>query len=64
MRSGSGKDGSGKGWEKSSQIRLVRNLFVKEPSQYLTCFEKARLPAFLISGLLAFEIVQLGILKF
>lgn len=64
MRSGNEKGGNGKGWQKCSQIWLVGNLFVKEPSQYLTCFEKAILPAFLISGLLAFEIAQMGILKF
>lgn len=64
VRSGNEEDGNGKEWEKSSQIWLGGNLFVKETSQYLTCFEKARLPAFLISGLLAFEIAQLGILKF
>lgn len=64
MRSGNEKGGNGDGWQKSSRILLVGNPFVKELDQYLTCFEKARLPAFLISGLLAFEIAQLGILKF
>lgn len=64
MRSGNEEDGNGKEREKSSQIWRGGNLFVKETSHYLTCFEKARLPAFLISGLLAFEIAQLGILKF
>lgn len=41
VRSGNEKDENKKGWEKSSQTRLVENLFVKEPSQYLTCLEKA-----------------------
>lgn len=64
VRSGNEKGGRGKRWQKSSPIWLVGNLFVKAPSQYLTCFEKARLLAFLISGLLAFEIAHSGILKF